>query len=73
MEPKNHPIERDNLKKPPSLGSMVYGWSIFCETEVAGISLAAITLAGISAVLRSMRAVWQHDLLMDTATSVTLG
>ena len=45
----------------------------FVEAEVTGISLTAITLAGLSAVLRSMRAVWQHDLLMDTATSVTLG
>lgn len=49
--------------------------SVLCvhgeANTVAGISLAAITLAGLSAVLRSMRAVWQHDLLMDTASSVS--
>jgi len=52
-----------------SLGSVlcVHGEA----NTVTGISLTAITLAGLSAVLRSMRAVWQHDLLMDTATSVS--
>ena len=38
--------------------------------QVKGISAMAITLAGLSAVLRSMRAVWQHDLLTDKSITV---
>jgi len=40
--------------------------------EVKGISAMAISLAGLSAVLRSMRAVWQHDILTDKSVTVSL-
>ena len=40
--------------------------------EVKGISALAISLAGLSAVLRSMRAVWQHDILTDKSVTVSL-
>ena len=49
--------------------------SVLCvrgeASTVKGISITAITLAGISAVLRSMRAVWQHDLLTDKSITVS--
>jgi len=49
--------------------------SVLCvrgeASTVKGISAMAITLAGISAVLRSMRAVWQHDLLTDKSITVS--
>lgn len=49
--------------------------SVLCvrgeASTVNGISAMAITLAGISAVLRSMRAVWQHDLLTDKSITVS--
>jgi len=49
--------------------------SVLCvrgeASTVNGISAMAITLAGISAVLRAMRAVWQHDLLTDKSITVS--
>eukprot|EP00435_Cladocopium_sp_Y103_P001488 s1100_g1.t1 len=49
--------------------------SVLCvrgeASTVKGISAMAISLAGLSAVLRSMRAVWQHDILTDKSVTVS--
>lgn len=49
--------------------------SVLCvrgeANTVKGISAMAISLAGLSAVLRSMRAVWQHDILTDKSVTVS--